>query len=105
MSFRRGFVQLLFAMLLLFAQQQALAHLIQHWHDGYPAQSDGGGKQKSHSELCDFHATFAELLGASVCALAMVLDAGSTKPADQFSAQARPTRLVIPSSRGPPSYR
>ena len=70
MSFRRGFVQLLFAMLLLFAQQQALAHPIQHWHDGYPAQSDGGGKQKSHSELCDFHATFAELLGASGCALA-----------------------------------
>ena len=105
MSFRRGFVQLLFAMLLLFAQQQALAHPIQHWHDGYPVQSDDSGKHKTHSELCDFHATFAELLGVSVCALDVVFDAGSAKPADQFSAQARPTRHVIPSSRGPPSYR
>ena len=70
MFLRRGFLRLLLAGLLLVAQQHALSHALQHAHGDQSTQSqqqqqqrDDGGKQTSQSGLCDYHVSFAQVLG------------------------------------------
>ena len=66
MILKRGLMQIVLAALLLAAQHGALTHQLRHWQDRLPAQlQQQDDKQKAaHSGLCDFHVSFAQILGA-----------------------------------------
>ena len=71
MILKRGLIQMVLAALLLVAQHGALTHQLRHWQDRLPAraQQQQDDKQKAaHSGLCDFHVSFAQILGGVTCA-------------------------------------
>lgn len=106
MMLKRGVMQVLLAALLLVAQHVALTHQVRHLQDRLPVQAQQQDpKQKTaHSALCDFHVSFAQVLGAASCDKAPLkvsnnaveLSFNQFPPA--FSAD-----LIVPASRGPPS--
>lgn len=61
--FRRVFVHLWLAFLLLFAQGGAIAHSVTHLADRAPSQSQHD-KQLPHSPVCDKCVVYAEVGGA-----------------------------------------
>ena len=106
MILRRGLMQILLAVLLLVAQHGALTHQVRHVHDRLPAQTQQqDDKQKSaHAGLCDFHVSFAQLLGAIDCAqLPLRLAAFTVEHHGNHFPPAFPADLVVPASRGPPA--
>jgi hypothetical protein len=106
MIVKRGLMQILFAALLLVAQHGALTHQLRHWQDRLPerAQQQQDDKQKAaHSGLCDFHVSFAQILGGVTCAkLPLRLADNTVEHHGNHLPQAYPANLVIPASRGPP---
>ncbi len=105
MTIKRGLLQILLAALLLLAQYTAISHSLRHWHPNQLAQSqqDDSGKQKAPSSLCDFHVSFAEILGAvGSCAMPAIAVAQiGERGADPFYVP-HTARLLAPLSRGPP---
>ena len=110
MILRRGFLQLLLAGLLLVAQQHALSHALQHAQGDQSTQSqqqqhDGSGKQKTQSGMCDYHVSFAQVLGApGSCALPPppLLAGGDQAPGDHQLPFVHSAKYLVPESRGPP---
>jgi len=105
MMVRRGLMQIVLAALLLVAQYGALTHHVRHLQDRLPAQAQQQDqKQKSaHTGLCDFHVSFAQVLGAVSCASPPLRLATNTveRHGNHFP-PAFPADLVVPASRGPP---
>lgn len=105
MILKRGLLQIVLAALLLAAQHGALTHQVWHRQDNLPVQSQqqDNGKQKPQSGLCDFHATFVQILGAVDSAALPVQFAGNTVESGfNDLTLAYPANLVVPASRGPP---
>ena len=106
MILKRGLIQIVLAALLLVAQHGALTHQLRHWQDRLPerAQQQQDDKQKAaHSGLCDFHVSFAQILGAVTCAqLPLRLAANTAEHHVSHLPRAFPADLVVPASRGPP---
>ena len=72
---RRSFLTLLFAVLLMFGQQQAMVHAYVH-STGSQQQSTDERKSTSHSEVCGKCVALANL-GAAVSSEAYILDSAS----------------------------
>jgi hypothetical protein len=105
MILKRGLMQILLAALLLVAQHGALMHHVWHLQDRLPAQAQREDqKQKAaHAVLCDFHVSFAQVLGAVNCAAVPLRLAGnSVELSRNHFSLAFPADLVVPASRGPP---
>ena len=105
MILKRGLMQIVLAALLLAAQHGALTHQLRHWQDRLPAQlQQQDDKQKAaHSGLCDFHVSFAQILGAVNCAhVPLRLAANAAEHHGNHFPPAFPADLVVPASRGPP---
>lgn len=103
MIMKRGLLQILLAALLLVAQHGALAHQVRHLQDNLPGQSQHDGKQKTQSGLCDFHVSFAQILGAVDAALLPLrIAANAVECGINHLPLAFPSDLVVPASRGPP---
>ena len=105
MILKRGLLQILLAALLLVAQHAALTHQTRHLQDRLPVQTQQQDqKQKSaHTGLCDFHVSFAEVLGAVSCHKAPPRIASNAveRSLNHFP-RAFAADLVVPASRGPP---
>ena len=105
MMLKRGLMQLLLAALLLAAQYSALTHQTRHLQDRLPAQTQQHDKkQKSaHVGLCDFHVSFAEVIGAVNCTkILLKLASYTAEQSRNHLPRAFPANLVVPASRGPP---
>ena len=105
MILKRGLMQIVLAALLLAAQHGALTHQLRHWQDRLPAQlQQQDDKQKAaHSGLCDFHVSFAQILGVVNCAqVPLRLEANAVERHGNHFPPAFPADLVGPASRGPP---
>jgi hypothetical protein len=103
---KRGLMQIVLAALLLVAQHGALTHQLRHWQDRLPAQTQQQDeKQKSaHSGMCDFHVSFAQILGAVDCAKPPLrLATNTVEHSVNHFTPAFPADLVVPASRGPPA--
>jgi len=103
--FKRGLMQIVLAALLLVAQHGALTHQVRHLQDRLPAQAQQQDpKQKSaHAGLCDFHVSFAQVLGVVHCAqMPLRLASNGTESTVDYFQSAYPADLVVPASRGPP---
>lgn len=102
---KRGLLQIALAALLLAAQHGAVTHQIRDLQDQLPVRSQqhDDGKQKSPSELCDFHVAFAEILGSINPAMpALRITANTVERGVSLPSFASPATSVIPASRGPP---
>jgi len=105
MLFKRGLMQIMLAALLLVAQHGALVHQTRHLQDRLPQETQQqDDKQKSaHAALCDFHVSFAQVLGAVACAkLPLSLAANGVEHHGNHFPAAFSADLVVPASRGPP---
>jgi hypothetical protein len=106
MILKRGLMRVLLAALLLVAQYAALTHQLRHLQDRLPAQAQQQDqKQKSaHTGLCDFHVSFAQVLGAVNCVqLPLRLASYNVERSVNHFSPAFPADLVVPASRGPPA--
>jgi hypothetical protein len=89
-------LRILFALVLLNAQQAALAHQV--WHLGKQATLP------AQSQLCDYHQALGAVAGAVDCAIA--LPAGDALPEPSHRSLDHPAATapgLAPSSRGPPT--
>ena len=105
MMLKRGLLQILLAALLLVAQHGALTHQTRHLQDRLPAQiQQQDQKQKSlHAGLCDFHVSFAQVLGAVSCdRVPPRIARNAVELSLNHFPSAFPANLVVPASRGPP---
>jgi hypothetical protein len=105
---QRPFTYLIFAALLLVAQQSALSHQIGHIQDGGSghSQPQNDGKKTPAPGLCVFHIAFSTVLGAIGSAAQTPQVAASAVERGIYSlTYAFPAILVIPASRGPPVLR
>lgn len=105
MMLKRGLMQILLAALLLVAQYGALTHHVRHLQDRLPAQSQQQDQQQkaAHTGLCDFHVSFAQVLGAVNCAQTpLKLASFAVERSFNHFSPAFPSDLVVPASRGPP---
>src|SRR6267378_3597308 len=105
MSLRRNaVVQIVFALLLLCAQQGAITHEI--WHaatSSAHAQTGHKAPDSSKNRLCDLHASLGTVLGAvSAVIAAAPLDTSSQHCFITAASQAASVSLLAPFSRGPP---
>jgi hypothetical protein len=106
MILKRGLMQVLLAALLLVAQHAAFTHQLRHLQDRLPAQAQQQDqKQKSaHTGLCDFHVSFAQVLGAVDCArMPLLLASNAVERTSNHARHTVPADLVVPASRGPPA--
>ena len=90
-------LRILFALLLLSAQQAALSHAISH--------VDDRGLPNEQKLLCDQHDALGTVAGALDCALPPLT--GAALPVPVFFAVDLPavsTPGLAPSSRGPPTF-
>ena len=105
MILKRGLMQILLAALLLVAQHAALTHQVQHLQHGQsaPVEQQNNGKKAAHAALCDFHVSFAEILGAVSCdKISLKIANNSVEASFNHFPPAFPADLVVPASRGPP---
>ena len=101
---KRVFPQIVFILLLLFAQQAAFTHAAWHAHDQHPAQHDSKDKVSFQGSLCDLHVAFSAVLGG---AHASPVHHAAQECGDEriVLSPARPLRVAespTPLSRGPP---
>ena len=102
---RRTLIHFGFALLLLFAQQVALAHAAWHAFDPASEHRQEQGDASFQGELCSLHGVFGQLLGG-VQSDAPELAVAPNVAAD--AAHAPVLRFVLftelPRSRGPPPF-
>ena len=106
MMLKRGLLRILLAALLLVAQHSALTHQTRHLQDRLPAQAQQQDqKQKSaHAGLCDFHVSFAQILGAVSCdKVPLKVARNAVERSGNHLSRAFSSDLVVPASRGPPA--
>ena len=102
---QRSSMQLVCILLLLGAQQSALAHQIGHVrHDLSAGQQDSDDRGRAtHSALCDYHGALAEVLGfigPAASQLPLAVDAPERHAG--CAPAASPLNAVPPAARGPP---
>jgi hypothetical protein len=101
---RNAVVQVVFALLLLCAQQGAITHEIWHAATGSHAQSEQKAPDSNKNRLCDLHASLGTVLGAVTGVVAAAPPAAA--PQSSFVASESPAAsvsLLAPPSRGPPA--
>ena len=104
MSLRNAVVQVVFALLLLCAQQGAITHEIWHAATSSHAQSEQKAPDSNKNRLCDLHASLGTVLGAVTGVVAAAPPAAASQPS--FIASESPAAsvsLLAPASRGPPA--
>jgi hypothetical protein len=108
MSLRRNaVVQIVFAMLLLCAQQGAVTHEIWHFANAGPHAGfvgDHKAPESKKNRLCDLHSALGTVLGA----VATIASPAPLDSCTEFSFLAAASRaasvsLLAPFSRGPPA--
>jgi hypothetical protein len=102
---KRGLIRFVLALLLLSAQHGALAHQLRHLQDRLPAPLEQQDDQQkaAHNALCDFHVSFAQVLGVLNSAQPPLRLADNTvEHTGNHFPPAFPADLVVPASRGPP---
>ena len=104
MSLRNAGVQVVFALLLLCAQQGAITHEIWHAATGSHAQSEQKAPDSNKNRLCDLHSALGTVLGA----VATIASLAPLDSCTEFSFLAAASRaasvsLLAPFSRGPPA--
>ena len=101
---RNALIQVVFALLLLCAQQGAITHEI--WHaatSGAHAQTGHKAPDSSKNRLCDLHASLGTVLGAvSAVIAAAPLDTCSHFCFIAAASSAASVSPLAPFSRGPP---
>src|SRR3979490_607922 len=105
MSLRNAVVQVVFALLLLCAQQGAITHEI--WHaatSSAHAQTGDKAPDSSKNRLCDLHSALGTVLGA----VATIASPAPLDSCTEFSflaseSPAASVSLLAPASRGPPA--
>ena len=98
---RRCAVQLLYILLLLFAQQTAYSHAA--WHAGEHSQQHRKSDASFHGKLCGLHGVFCEVLGGIQGSSAGAFIAVSPASVTEWRAEvALVLPLQSPLSRGPP---
>lgn len=105
MVLKRGLLQILLAALLLAAQHGALTHQTRHLQDRLPAQAQQQDKKQKalHAGLCDFHVSFAQVLGAVSCdRIPPRIARNAVEPSFNHFPSAFSANGVVPASRGPP---
>lgn len=98
-------LRLALVLLFLFAENTALAHQVSHIEDGNEHAAASDVHKKFHSDLCSFHAAFESLIG--VVGQASPKLALAQNEFDLSVIELPPSvaqQLVVPSSRGPPSF-
>ena len=103
----RVYMQFIFALLLLFAQQQALAHPLIHLHDPVPGRTGGdAGKHGSSPMACEFHAAHSQVLGGVDAPVPVCnFHRGASGPVDGFCFTPVFASRITATSRGPPLLR
>jgi len=104
MSLRNAGVQVVFALLLLCAQQGAITHEIWHAATSSHAQSEQKAPDSNKNRLCDLHSALGTVLGA----VATIASPAPLDSCTEFSFLAAASRaasvsLLAPFSRGPPA--
>jgi hypothetical protein len=100
---KRVFPQLVFVLLLLFAQQAAFTHAAWHAHDQHPAQHDSKDKVSFQGSLCDLHVAFSAVLGmAHASPVHHAAREGTDERIVQRPHVLRVAESPTPLSRGPP---
>ena len=100
---RNAVVQVVFALLLLCAQQGAITHEIWHAATGSHAQSEQKTPDSNKNRLCDLHASLGTVLGAVNAVIAAApLDASSQYCFIAAASLAASVSRLAPFSRGPP---
>src|SRR5437879_3505356 len=108
MSLRNAVVQVVFALLLLCAQQGAITHEIWHFANASPHAAGFAGDHKApeskKNQLCDLHSALGTVLGA----VATIASPAPLDSCTEFSFLAAASRaasvsLLAPFSRGPPA--
>ena len=105
MILKRSLMRIVLAALLLVAQHGALTHHVRHVQDRLPTQAQQQDKKQkaAHAGLCDFHVSFAQVLGAVDCArIPLLLASNGVESSVNHFPPAFPADLVVPASRGPP---
>jgi len=100
---KRVFLQLVLAVLLLFAQQVALTHGLSHAHSLAPEQQDPG-KASFQGGSCNLHGVYGQVLGGMPSS--PVSHAEPFLSVEQGAALALPCVAALalaPLSRGPPA--
>jgi hypothetical protein len=104
MSLRNAVVQVVFALLLLCAQQGAITHEIWHAATNSHAQSEQKAPDSNKNRLCDLHSALGTVLGA----VATIASPAPLDSCTEFSflaseSPAASVSLLAPASRGPPA--
>jgi hypothetical protein len=104
MSLRNAVVQVVFALLLLCAQQGAITHEIWHAATSSHAQSEQKAPDSNKNRLCDLHSALGTVLGA----VATIASPAPLDSCTEFSflaseSPAASVSLLAPPSRGPPA--
>jgi hypothetical protein len=104
MSLRNAVVQVVFALLLLCAQQGAITHEIWHAATSSHAQSEQKAPDSNKNRLCDLHSALGTVLGA----VATIASPAPLDSCTEFSflaseSPAASVSLLAPASRGPPA--
>lgn len=111
---KRLLLPLLCAALLGFAQFGALTHAVWHAHADPAAAGHASGHGHDHgreqsptrsqSDLCAFHAVFAQVLGGTTAAVPAAIDGAAVAQFAAWVYRPRHTREGVPAiSRGPPA--
>jgi hypothetical protein len=103
---KRTVLSLFYVLAMLFAQQTALTHASWHVPGRAPAQEQQShqGKVSFHSALCDFHGSFAQVLGGAHGSVVHCNDRDVIAHSAVEHARAHPAlKLPAPRSRGPPA--
>ena len=108
MSLRRNaLVQVVFALLLLCAQQGAITHEIWHFAKASPHAGfvgDHKGPESKKNRLCDLHSALGTVLGAvATIAAPAPLDSCTEFSFLAAASRAASISLLAPFSRGPPA--
>jgi len=105
MSLRRNaLIQVVFALLLLCAQQGAITHEIWHAAATSHTQSEQKAPDSNKNRLCDLHASLGTVLGAVNAVIATApLDTSSQYSFNAAASPAASVSLLAPPSRGPPA--
>lgn len=105
MSKRRFAPAIVYAFLLLFAQQSAFMHAAWHASDHAPAQHKNNGDASFQGKLCGLHGAFSQVLGGVQPSVAQQpLARCANEVLDDPPRAVIVPELHVPLSRGPPSY-
>jgi len=102
---KRRFTQLVYVLLLLFAQQVAYTHAAWHARENAPVHQPAKGDASLQGDLCGLHGTFSQVLGGVQPGTFHL--SGAQGVGEAILPHFRPCngrRLQVPLPRGPPVF-